>query len=167
MELKIDKKTKFQNAKHERMSLDNVINKIIDFVDEMPDKEYRLSIGTDSMTYKDTHFVLAIVLHRVGNGGIYFYKKIDHPGIRDLRTKLYTETQLSLETADLLVSSLLDKDENILDKLNLSIHLDIGTTGPTKDLIKELEGWVTAVGYDYEIKPNSYAASFVADRYSK
>lgn len=167
MEFIINNKTKFQNASHEKQTLDEVLNKIIAFVREIPELEYRLSIGTDSMTYKDTHFVLAIVLHRVGHGGIYFYKRFDHPGIRDLRTKLYTETQLSIETADLLVSNLLDKDEKILDKINLSIHLDIGTSGPTKDLIKELEGWVTAVGYDYEIKPNSYAASFVADRYSK
>ena len=163
----IDKKTKFQNSKHEWMNLDEVLHKIIAFIDEMPEFEYKLSIGTDSMTYKASHFVLAIVLHRVGNGGIYFYKRFDHPGIQDLRTKLYKETQFSIETADLLLSSLLDIDENILDKLNFSIHLDIGTNGPTKDLIKELEGWVMAVGYDYEIKPNSYAASFVADRYSK
>lgn len=149
------------------MNLDEVLHKIIAFIDEMPEFEYKLSIGTDSMTYKASHFVLAIVLHRVGNGGIYFYKRFDHPGIQDLRTKLYKETQISIETADLLLSSLLDIDENILNKLNFSIHLDIGTNGPTKDLIKELEGWVMAVGYDYEIKPNSYAASFVADRYSK
>lgn len=167
MEFKINEKTKFQNAKHEQISLNEVLNKIINFINEMPEKEYRLSIGTDSMTYKASHFVLAIVLHRVGNGGIYFYKRFDHPGIQDLRTKLYKETQISIETADLLLSQLLEIDENILDKLNFSIHLDIGTNGPTKDLIKELEGWVTAVGYNYEIKPNSYAASFVADRYSK
>jgi len=165
--MKIDDKTYFYNSKHEKMSINEMIEKIISFVNEYPEYEYKLSIGTDSMTYKDTHFVLAIVLHRVGNGGIYFYKKFDHAGIRDLRTKLYAETQLSIETADLLVSILLDKDEKLLDKLNLSIHLDIGTSGPTKDLIKELEGWVMAIGYEYEIKPNSYAASFVADRYSK
>lgn len=167
MEFKINEKTKFQNAKHEQISLNEVLNKIIDFINEIPEREYRLSIGTDSMTYKASHFVLAIVLHRVGNGGIYFYKRFDHPGIQNLRTKLYKETQISIETADLLLSQLLEIDENILDKLNFSIHLDIGTNGPTKDLIKELEGWVTAVGYNYEIKPNSYAASFVADRYSK
>lgn len=164
---KIDKGSFFRNSKHEKIKFDEMIDRVIDFINEDPNYEYKLSIGTDSMTYKDTHFVLAIVVHRVGNGGIYFYKKFDHPGIKDLRTKLYTETQLSIETADLLVSTLLDENENILEKLNLSIHLDIGTSGPTKDLIKELEGWVTAVGYEYEIKPNSYAASFVADRYSK
>lgn len=163
----IDKKTKFQNSKHEWLTLEQVLERIIEFIDEMPEFEYKLSIGTDSMTYKASHFVLAIVLHRVGKGGIYFYKRFDHPGIKDLRTKLYKETSFSIETADLLLSSLLDIDEKILDKINFSIHLDIGNNGPTKDLIKELEGWVMAVGYDYEIKPNSYAASFVADKYSK
>jgi predicted RNase H-related nuclease YkuK (DUF458 family) len=147
--------------------LEQVLGRIIEFIDEMPEFEYKLSIGTDSMTYKASHFVLTIVLHRVGKGGIYFYKRFDHPGIKDLRTKLYKETSFSIETADLLLSSLLDIDEKILDKINFSIHLDIGNNGPTKDLIKELEGWVMAVGYDYEIKPNSYAAIFVADRYSK
>ena len=164
---KVDKRDYFFNSKHERINFNDMINKIISFISEDTKCEYKLSIGTDSMTYRATHFVLAIVVHRVGRGGIYFYRKLDHQRIGDLRTKLYAETELSIETADLLVSTLLDEDEHILDKLNLSIHLDIGTTGPTKDLIKELEGWVMAVGYEYEIKPNSYAASFVADRYSK
>jgi len=165
--MKITKETLFQNARHEQMEFDEVLNRILKFIDENKNYDYRLSIGTDSMTYKDSNFVLAIVLHRVGNGGIYFYKKFYEEGIRDLRTKLYTETQLSIETTDLIVGELLEKDENILDKLNLSIHLDIGEKGPTKDLIKELEGWITAIGYECEIKPNSYAASFVADKYSK
>jgi len=167
MELKIDKNTKFQNANHIWMTLDEMLDIIIDYVNQNPKYEYRLSIGTDSMTYRSTHFVLAIVVHRVGNGGIYFYKKLDHPAIQDLRTKLYTETQLSIDTTDLITSSLLERDATILEKVNLSIHLDIGTTGPSKDLIKELEGWVSAMGYDYAIKPDSYAASTIANIYSK
>lgn len=163
----ITKETLFQNARHDQIKFEEVIERIIKFVNDDPNYIYRLSIGTDSMTYDESNFVLAIVLHRVGNGGIYFYKKFIQPAVRDLRTKLYTETQLSIDTTDLIVTELLERDENILDKLNLSIHLDIGQNGPTKDLIKELEGWIKAVGYDYEIKPDSYAASFVADKYSK
>jgi predicted RNase H-related nuclease YkuK (DUF458 family) len=45
--------------------------------------------------------------------------------------------------------------------------MDIGEHGPTSKYIQELEGWVRATGYDYEIKPNSYAASTIADKYSK
>ena len=90
-----------------------------------------------------------------------------HSEIRDLRTKLYTETQLSLDATDILISTFLDNDEELFEKIHLSIHLDIGKNGPTKDLIRELEGWVTAMGYDCEIKPESYAASSIANIYSK
>ena len=165
--MKITKETLFQNAKHDQITFNEVLDRIVSFINEDSSHEYRVSIGTDSMTYDESNFVLAIVIHRVGNGGIYFYKKFIESAIRDLRTKLYTETQLSIDTTDLIVSELLEKDEDILDKINLSIHLDIGKNGPTKDLIKELEGWIKAVGYDYEIKPDSYAASVVADKYSK
>lgn len=165
--MKIDKSTIFRDGKHREITFDEVLNKIVSFIDESPSYTYRLSIGTDSMTHADSKFVLAIVLHRIGNGGIYFYKKFTEEPIRDLRSKLYAETQLSIDTTNLIVDELFNKDEAILDKLNLSIHLDIGEHGPTKDLIAELEGWVKAIGYDYEIKPNSYAASFVADKYSK
>lgn len=165
--MKVTLDTIFQSARHDQIEFREVLKRIIEFVYSDPNYTYRLSIGTDSMTYDDSHFVLAIVVHRVGNGGIYFYKRFIEPAVRDLRTKLYTETELSINTTDLVVTELLEYDDNILDRLNLSIHLDIGTKGPTKDLIKELEGWITAVGYDYEIKPNSYAASFVADKYSK
>ena len=165
--MKIDNNTIFQNAKHKEISLQELIERIVTFVKSDPKSEYRLSIGTDSMTYKETFFVLAIVLHKVGNGGIYFYKKFIHEPILDLRTKLYTETQISIDTTELVAMKLLEVDENIFDTLSLSIHLDIGKNGPTKDLIKELEGWVTSMGYDYEIKPDSYAASTIANKYSK
>lgn len=167
MKFEINKETKFRNAKHNEITLDSLTDKIISFINEANDYEYRLSIGTDSMTHQETKFCLAIVVHRVGNGGIYFYKKFAHPRVEDLRTKLYTETQLSVDAMELILNNLIDKDENILDKLNLSIHLDIGKNGPTKELIKELEGWIKAIGYESEIKPDSYAASSVADMYSK
>ena len=167
---KVDVNSKFCNSEQKEINFGDLVKRIVSYINSCPEQEYKLSIGTDSMTRRDTKFVLAIVVHRVGKGGIYFYKKFDHPGIKDLRTKLYAETQLSIETANLLISTLIDfigEDESLLEKMNLSIHLDIGTEGPTKDLIKELEGWVKAVGYEYEIKPNSYAASFFADRHSK
>ena len=165
--MNIDKSTVFQDAKHNFIKFDDVLNRVLNFIDEKPEYKYKLSIGTDSMTYNESYFVLAIVLHRVGNGGIYFYKKFVEQPVKDLRTKLYTETELSINTTNLIVDELIEKDVYILDKLNLSIHLDIGTNGPTKDLINELEGWVKAIGYNYEIKPDSYAASVVADKYSK
>ena len=132
-----------------------------------PEYQYKISIGTDSMTTRDTVFVLVIVLYKVGRGGVYFYKKFHHDRIPNLRTKLYDETQLSLSAADIVIEDIFEVDEKLYNKINFSIHLDIGENGPTKDLIRELEGWVTAMGYDYEIKPDSYAASTIANMHSK
>ncbi|MBR2801927.1 MAG: ribonuclease H-like YkuK family protein [Erysipelotrichaceae bacterium] len=163
----IDKDSLFRNASGTSLPLTEVCTRILNYLGADPQRQYRLSVGTDSMTYQDTVFVLAIVVHKVGNGGIYFYRKMKHEAVKDLRSKLYAETQLSLDAIDLLVGELLQKDPGSADNVELSIHLDIGKNGPTKELIRELEGWVTAMGYDYAIKPDSYAASSIADIYSK
>ena len=166
-ELKITEDTELQTANHITVKFADIADRILETIKIDPENEYRLSIGTDSMTYQDTWFVLAIVLHRVGKGGIYFYKRMKHPAVTNLRTKLYTETEISIDATEILLNKLLERDEDICDKVKLSIHLDIGENGPTKALIQELEGWVIAMGYDYAIKPNSYAASTIANIHSK
>ena len=165
--MNITNETLFTAGSGENLPFSEVINKIENYVSEDPENEYKVSIGTDSMTHNSTTFALAIVVHKVGKGGIFFYKKFHHDIIKNLREKLYTETSLSISTTELLMEKLFEIDENIDSKIKLSIHLDIGENGPTKDLIKELEGWIAALGYDYAIKPDAYAASSIADRYSK
>lgn len=81
------------------------------------------------------------------------------------------ETELSLETAEALLS-IFEKEERyepLIADCSFSIHIDAGQTdiGKTKALIPELIGWVKACGYDCAIKPDSYAASSVADKISK
>ena len=51
--------------------------------------------------------------------------------------------------------------------VHFQIHCDIGKSGKTRELIKEIVGWVTSEGYDCLIKPDSYAANSIADKYSK
>ena len=46
------------------------------------------------------------------------------------------------------------------------IHADIGVSGPTKDMIKEVVGLIKSNGFQAKIKPESFAASIVADRFS-
>ena len=50
-----------------------------------------------------------------------------------------------------------------------SIHIDAGYSehGKTKELIPELIGWVTAMGFEAKVKPESYVASGIADKISK
>ena len=51
--------------------------------------------------------------------------------------------------------------------LSIEIHLDIGTNGDTKDLIREVVGMVVGSGFDARIKPDSFGASKVADRFTR
>ncbi|NLV77640.1 MAG: hypothetical protein GX023_11860, partial [Tissierellia bacterium] len=49
----------------------------------------------------------------------------------------------------------------------ISIHVDAGKNGQSSKLIPEIVGWIKACGFGCETKPNSYAASSIADKYTK
>ena len=66
--------------------------------------------------------------------------------------------------ASRLTALLADSGHN---ELNIEIHLDVGRIGETKDLIREVVGMITGSGFEARIKPDSYGASKVADRYTK
>ena len=62
-----------------------------------------------------------------------------------------------------------DKYYNMYLNCPVSIHIDAGNSpkGKTKDLVNFVTGWVRATGFNCTIKPDSYAASSVADKISK
>jgi len=49
----------------------------------------------------------------------------------------------------------------------VEIHLDVGRSGETRELIREVVGMVAGSGFDAKIKPESYGASSVADKHTK
>ena len=172
MDQKITKDTKFRTGSGDIVTFDEMAERIIAYIKAIPGVNYNIAIGTDSQTYDETKVVLAVTVHRVGNGGIFFVKSIYHEAFRitQLQDKLYEETHISLTATEMLFESLLDHGFDITDEANnvhLTVHIDVGKNGATKAYISELEGWVRAMGYDTAIKPDSYAASFVADKYSK
>lgn len=168
----ISKHTRFRDGSGNLVDFDGIADKIVNWIAKDPEKEYVIAVGTDSQTCSDAKIVLAITVHKLNNGGIFFIHTIRHePFLKNqLQQKLYTETQISLDATELLVEKMLDRDVDIMDdsgNIHLTIHIDVGQNGPTRNYIQELEGWVHAMGYDCRIKPDSYAASSVADRYSK
>ena len=50
--------------------------------------------------------------------------------------------------------------------LGIEVHSDIGNHGKTKELIQEVVSWINASGYAAQIKPESFGASKVADKYT-
>lgn len=146
------------------MSFDKVYKDIVDYVNEMPGAKYKLIIGTDSHVRDDVCFVTAIVVHRVGKGGRYYYCRKRDTKMPSLKQRIFYEAALSMAVASRLAEKL---SKNGLSEMDIEIHLDIGQNGETKDLIKEIVGMVTGSGFHAEIKPNSYGASKIADKHSK
>ncbi|HOB35382.1 MAG: hypothetical protein GX090_06730 [Firmicutes bacterium] len=155
---------KFVSPSSGPMDLKKVFNAIAQYIKENPEDEYRLMIGTDSRVRQHTVFVTAIIIHRVGKGGKYFYCKQRHRPMDSLRQRMYFETSLSLEVAARLTAMLAEAE---LDDLRLEIHLDIGPCGETKSLIRELVGMVMGSGFAARIKPHSIGASKVADKHTR
>jgi predicted RNase H-related nuclease YkuK (DUF458 family) len=144
-----------------RLSFERMFAQIVQYMEEQRDQKYNLIIGTDSLLGDDTCFVTAVVIHRVGHGGRYFYHKFRNRKIESLRQRILFETSLSLETASQISAELA---KNGFSELPLEIHLDVGDRGETKRIIREVVGMVQGSGYAAVTKPDSYGASKVADR---
>ncbi|MCK8824996.1 ribonuclease H-like YkuK family protein [Fuchsiella alkaliacetigena] len=147
-----------------RLSFEQTFNSIISFVKEFPKDNYRLIIGSDSQQKEKAIFVTAIIIYREGKGARFYYTKERTKRKHTLREKIYHETLKSLEVAKEITEKIL---MDSISDLNIEIHLDVGQNGDTRDLIKEVVGLVIGNGYEAKIKPLAYAASSVADRYTK
>lgn len=154
-----------------KLSPRETIKTIIDFLQEEPEASYSLVIGTDSREYKtnshtEIDFVTAIVAHRHGRGGKYFWQKVKKERLHTLRDKIYTETLLSLKLAQELVPQVQAKLNGQVSKYDLEIHIDVGEKGPTREMIKEVVGMVTGNGFCAKTKPEAYGAYVVADKHT-
>lgn len=162
---------KFNSQTYGKVDIQDIPKKIQLYFDKMKhfDSIFRVIIGTDSQNFDHTKIVNVIAVTCEGHGGIFFYRVTHENLIRDVRTKLHTETNQSLDIAMKLTDIMETKYKELYDNILFSIHIDAGKSdkGKTKELIPELVGWIKACGYDCEIKPDSYAASSIADKISK
>ena len=149
-----------------QVSFQELFEHLVAYTNEYPDDNYKLIIGTDSHSFlnESVIFVTAVVVHRIGKGGRFFYHKQKTRYMESLRQRIYYETFLSLEVATRLTEQLAQSNDC---HLNVEIHLDVGEKGETRDIIKEVVGMVIGSGYEARIKPYSYGATTVADRFTK
>lgn len=159
----------FENPTLGRVTLNQVSKQIALFIKSDPMHSYRLVIGSDSQEKrlngkKELSLIGAIVIHRQGKGGRYFYQKQKRNQLPSIREKIYTETLFSLELAGKLLPYL-NKQLNGKKPYELEIHIDVGRAGETRDMIKEVVGMVSGNGYTAKTKPDSYGASKVADKH--
>ncbi len=155
----------FRSPTHGRLTLAGAVGRIVAFVAAKPENRYRLIIGTDSLPGVNGQVALvsAIVLHRVGSGGVYFWRRQRHDKIVTLRDRMLSEALASLELATRLREH---PDLRDLVGQTIEVHVDVGENGPTRQMIAEIVGMVTASGFTVRTKPDSFAATKVADRHT-
>ncbi|KGP72758.1 ribonuclease H-like YkuK family protein [Pontibacillus yanchengensis] len=166
----------FYNQTNQNMSIEDVQERIKKFVEHDPSASYRLSLGSDSHVHRDyTRFITAIHIHRIGKGawGCLRNHTVRRP-ITSLKEKISTETWLSQDIAFYFTPEYLEEIAEILlpyeqkgASFSFEIHLDIGHKGLTRHLISDMTQRIDQMGIDVKIKPDAYAASSYANRYTK
>ncbi len=164
-EEQIEAQREFNSPTYGKMTFKEVIFQVGRFMHESPESNYAVVIGTDSQQYPDrTDFVTAIIVHREGSGGVYFWKrKRDEKNHFVLRDRMYHEAILSMGLSQQFMEEF--KTEGIL-RFNFEIHVDIGEGGRTREMVSEVVGMVRGNGFEVKIKPEAYGAASVADRHT-
>ena len=149
-----------------KLGPEQVIRTIIDFMAADPERQYKITVGTDSQGLKagQADFVTAIVVHRVGNGGRYFWRRCGNGRkYHTLRDRILEEVVISLAVAREFLETSKKFKVPVFD---FEIHIDIGENGRTQPMIQELVGMIRANNFEAKTKPDSYAATKVADRHT-
>src|SRR3990167_3997437 len=90
------------------LTLKSVVTEMTNFINADRKRSYKIIVGTDSelLSNKKADFVTALVIHRVGNGGRYFWRRVNIGSFYTLRDRILKEVLISLEVAKQLLISL-------------------------------------------------------------
>lgn len=157
-----------------RVSMIRMCQLIAEFIMGSPHDRYVIGIGTDSQNFDYTKVVSAVYVHRVGYGAMVFYNVTRIQKVSNIHQKMLMETGDSIALADEVVGLLvaLDMPDGPvfrIDRYDVSVelHCDVGNDGRSRETIREVVGWVESCGYVCRIKPDSPAASSLANKISK
>ena len=158
------------------LEFDDVIKEIYGYIQEQPGFFYDIVVGCDSPSSDKPFFPIAIVVLRTGAGGRFFLKKMHYPDAYlkrfmhiNWKQRILQEVYLSCELALSLRETLEKEFGKATESFNYQfqyIHADVGERGKTREMVKEVTGLIRANGFEPRIKPMSFAASVVADRYT-
>ena len=125
----------------------------------------KIYVGADSMLLANAcNFAAVIAMHdRDNNIAKYYFKRFKEKSgnYQVLQVKILEEVMLAIQTAQHVL--------NICPDAEIELHIDIGSTkkNETRKMINLVKGWVTGTGFNFKIKPHSWASSSLADWHTK
>lgn len=164
----------FFNPSKGNLTFQEVIGEIYGYISAQPEFAYDIVVGCDSPSSDKPFFPIAIVVLRKGAGGRFFLKKMHYPDtflkrFVNWKNRILQEVYLSCELALTLRETLDREFGKATPTFNYQfqyIHADVGEHGKTREMVKEVVGLIRSNGFEPCIKPVSFAASVVADRYT-
>lgn len=140
------------------------------------DYEYEVFVGTDSQVHRKKRkvlYVTCIVLYKKSKGGKIFMhkewesvppkaKKGTPEALQFLRQRLSNEVYRSVQTSLDLQNLLPSNAEIVID-----VDLNKNPKYRSSNYLQELVGMVTGQGFRCRAKPNAWASTNVANRFSK
>lgn len=140
-----------------------MLGDILRFISESARDSYRLIVGSDSQPGRETCFVTAVIIHREGKGARCYYTRNYHKNPLSLKHRIFEEASRSLDVAGKILNFM----TAIHPELTIEIHCDVGEKGKTREFIQQIVSMINMSGYMARVKPYSYGASTVADRFTK
>lgn len=152
-------------------SFSGMVDELLGYIQEKPDRIYDIIVGCDSASSDSPEFPLAVVVLRIGEGGRFFLKRFHYQNKKfyHWKTRILEEILLSCDLALSLREELQLKSANLKTSCHYEfryIHADIGEAGQTREMIREVVGIIRGNGFEPKLKPEAFAASNVADRYT-
>ncbi len=130
----------------------------LNIIKKYPD--VKIHVGTDSHSINDNTRYITAIAYRFNQSGVhYIYSKSNFPKIIDKWERLWKETELSIEIAQIL-----DNKE-----INLEIDMDYNSDEKyySNKLVSVAKGWANSLGFKVNIKPFNQIATSAADYHSK
>lgn len=122
------------------------------------ESQVEVHVGCDSQNHKrHTVYVTTVVFRFPNNGAHVIYRRERVPKILDMWTKLWGETERSVELANL-----------ILEECNLRVNqidLDFNSDSQyaSHKLVSASSGYITSLGFNSKVKPDLLMAAWAAN----
>lgn len=122
-------------------------------------------VGTDSHTMgRFYQYITVLGVYVPGKGGTYFFtfdveERNNYKGAQKVR--MYSEATKSIEVAERI---------KVATGIVPEVHLDVSPSDKkefTSQLAEQLSGYVVSSGFTVKTKPDSWAASAIADRHAR
>lgn len=135
--------------------VNNVLKHTLDYLTINPNTE--IFIGTDSQNHGPITKYATVIAYKPGTRGVHYIfciEKVDR--IKDIFTRLFKETELSLEIANWFTEQI---------KLPITIDMDYNDEKLTEShkLIQSCRGWALSLNYKVNVKPGLMISTKAAD----